>query len=148
MKKILKKERFKVAITVSAIFQKKDKTLLMKRWNTGYMDGKWALVSGHVESEESLKQALIREVEEEIGLNIRESDLSYICGIRSKENNNYINFYFLINNFDGNIVNKEPNKCKVLKWFAINELPNNMIMNDKKAINNMLNAVSFEEYGF
>ena len=58
--------------TLSAIFViiiKNNKILLQKRMNTGYEDGKYDLaVSGHVEANESLKDTVIRESFEEIGL--------------------------------------------------------------------------------
>jgi 8-oxo-dGTP pyrophosphatase MutT (NUDIX family) len=41
--------------------------LLHKRQNSGFMDGSYSLVSGHVEANESFKQAMIREAHEEAG---------------------------------------------------------------------------------
>lgn len=142
------KERFKVCITVGLILQNEKEVLLMKRCNTGYMDEKYALVAGHVEVGESLKQAIVREAKEEIGIDINESELHYVCGIRRGDNSEYINFYFSINKYNGTITNMEPNKCNDLKWFDINKLPDNIIVNDKKAIYNMENNISFEEYNF
>lgn len=42
----------------------------------------------------------------------------------------------------------EKNKCSELKWFNINNLPENMIPNDKRAIINMNNNVILDEYDF
>lgn len=141
-------ERFKVVCTVGLIIEKDAKVLLMRRCNTGYMDGKYALVSGHLESGESLKQAMVREAKEEIGIDINENELSYVCGIRRGDNDNYINFYFKTDKFKNHVVNLEPNKCDDLRWFNIDELPDDMIVNDKKAIYNMQNNIYFEEYNF
>ena len=49
------KERFKSAITVGMILiNENNEVLLQKRCNTGYMDGKYAIVAGHLEKNESM----------------------------------------------------------------------------------------------
>lgn len=144
----MESERFKVSITVGLILEINNQILLMRRCNTGYMDGKYALIAGHVEKGESLKQAMVREAKEEIGIDITEEDLDFVCGIRRGNNDNYINFYLKSNKYNGNIENLELDKCDDLKWFKISNLPDNMIANDRKAIYNMENNISFEEYDF
>lgn len=142
------KERFKCPITVGVILINDDNEILFqKRSNTGYMDGMYALVSGHLEKNESMTSAIVREVKEEVNLDIMESNVSFACIIR-KKNDDYINSYFKCNTFSGEIVNNELNKCSELKWFSIESLPDNIIPNDKRAINNMINHVVLDEYDF
>ncbi len=141
-------ERFNVYATIGLILLYKGKVLLMKRCNTGYMDGKYALISGHLEGGESLKKAMVREAKEEINVDVKESDLNYACVIRRGDNNNYFNFYLSCQNFKGDIKNNEPEKCEEIKWFDLNALPQEMIPNDRKAIFNFVHNVSFEEYNF
>ena len=50
--------------------------------------------------------------------------------------------------FDGEVINMEPEKCSELKWFDIDKLPNDIIPNDKRAINNMINNITLDEYEF
>ena len=126
-------ERFKTFCSVGLILLKENKVLLMKRQNTGYMDGMYALVSGHIENGESLKQGMIREAKEEVNIDIDENDLDYTCVIRRGDNCNYFNFYLKTDKYSGTIENMECEKCEELKWFDINSLPENMIVNDKKA---------------
>ena len=57
-------ERKLFHLTVSLIIFKDNKVLLMRRCNTEYMNGMYSLVGGHVEENESLKQAIIRESKE------------------------------------------------------------------------------------
>ena len=42
----------------------------------------------------------------------------------------------------------EVDKCSSLKWFNINNLPDNIIPNDKRAIKNMINNKVLDEYDF
>lgn len=142
------KDRFKSVITVGIILlNDNNEVLLQKRCNTGYMDGMYALVSGHLEKNESLVNAIIREVKEEINLDIRSCNVTFVCFIRSG-NDNYINSYFKCDNFDGKIENMEIDKCLDLKWFNIDHLPDNIIPNDKRAIFNMINKITLDEYNF
>lgn len=143
------KERFKTAVTVGAILINEDnKILLQKRCNTGYMDGMYAIVSGHLEKNESMLSGIIREVKEEIGVELSSDKVEFVCIIRRGDNDDYINSYFKCDNFAGDVKNMEIDKCTELKWFNINELPDNIIPNDKRAIKNMINNIILDEYDF
>ena len=139
-------ERKLFHLTVSLIIFKDNKVLLMRRCNTKYMNGMYSLVGGHVEENESLKQAIIRESKEELGIDIIENSLKIVCMIRNDNDNNYFNFFLGIDNFDGIPKIMENDKCDELKWFNINNLPGNMIPADKLAIEKYLSGYAFDEY--
>lgn len=143
------RERFKQIISVGIILiNKNNEVLLQKRCNTGYMDGKYALVAGHLEPNESMLSGIIREIKEEIGIELEKEKVNFVCLVRSGDDNEYINTYFKYEVFDGNVVNMEPDKCSELKWFNINVLPSNIVPNDKRAIYNMINNIILDEYNF
>ena len=141
-------KRFSVNITVGLLLIKDSKVLLMRRCNTGYMDGKYAFVAGHVEEGENLKQAIIREALEEVGITIKEEDLQYVCMVRRGDNNNYINFFLKTDKYEGKPEIIEKDKCDDLIWCDINNIPENIIIADKRAMHNYLNGISFDEYDF
>ena len=63
------KERFSVHLTIGLlIINEKNEILMMKRCNTGYMDGMYGLISGHVEEGETFEQTVVREIKEETGI--------------------------------------------------------------------------------
>ena len=71
-------KRTKFHVSVQAIiYNNKDEVLLLRRQNTGYEDGKLSLPGGHLEKNERVVDALIRELEEEIGVTFKESELEY-----------------------------------------------------------------------
>lgn len=143
------KERFKQKVTVGLILINKQKeVLLQKRCNTGYMDGMYALVAGHLEANESMVSGIIRETKEEIGIELDKVKVSFVCLVRSGNDNEYINSYFKCEEFDGIVKNAEVDKCSELRWFNINNLPGNIIPNDKRAIDNMINNIVLDEYNF
>ena len=71
------KERYAMHVTVALMIIKDNKVLMMKRCNTGYMDGMYGFISGHLEKDESLSSAIIRESTEEVGIVLKEEDLRF-----------------------------------------------------------------------
>jgi len=66
------KERFSVHLTIGLlIINEKNEILMMKRCNTGYMDGMYGFISGHVEEGETFEQTVVREIKEETGINLK-----------------------------------------------------------------------------
>ena len=63
-------KRNKLPISVQLLLEEDNNILLMKRKNTGYEDGKYCLPGGHVEAHEEIRKALIREIKEEIGIDV------------------------------------------------------------------------------
>ncbi len=141
-------ERFQMHTTVALILIKGNKVLLMKRCNTGYMDGYYGMVSGHLEKNESLKQAMIREAFEEVGILIKEENIQIVCEIRRGDNDNYFNYFLTTKIYEGEPSIKEQDKCQELIWCDLDKLPENTIIAEKRAVYNYLNGISFDEYNF
>lgn len=75
-------------------------TLFQKRKNIGYCDGFYDLsASGHVDENESMKQAMCREAKEELGIDINVEDLEFVCMIHEISNDRVI----AIENYKNNI---------------------------------------------
>jgi ADP-ribose pyrophosphatase YjhB (NUDIX family) len=120
------KSRHKVTQAVFiAVFDKESRILLQRRYNTGYMDGFYDFPSGHVEANESLKDSAVRELKEETSLLVSPDflQLLHINQNNSDEQNPYINFVFLAQEYEGNPYICEPHKCDDLGFFALNSLP-------------------------
>ncbi len=147
-------ERFKnpsaVMLFLTRVTDGKEEILFQKRKNTGYCDGFYDLsASGHVDENESMKHAMIREAKEELGILIDEKDLEFICLIHKKsEGYIYYNGYFKANKWIGNPTIMEPEKNEELKWIDINELPSNIVNDRCIAIENYKNGIKYSEYGW
>jgi 8-oxo-dGTP pyrophosphatase MutT (NUDIX family) len=74
----LKKRLGNTVVSAYLFLKKKDQVCLLLRKNTGYCDGMFGLISGHVEDGESATKAMIREAEEEAGLQLASSHLNVI----------------------------------------------------------------------
>lgn len=73
------KQRYRSIIDVHVLMRRPDgQILLMERANTGYADHQLCPPSGHLEEGESVVDGAIREVNEEVGVTIDPSDLTFV----------------------------------------------------------------------
>jgi 8-oxo-dGTP diphosphatase len=109
-------------IIARLILEKDDQVLLLKR--PKFKGGNYSLVGGLVEMTESVRQALIRETYEEIGVRIKKKDLEMVhVAHRRKDGFSVLHIFFRTSIWYGEIVNREPEKCTKLKWFPRDQMP-------------------------
>ncbi len=144
----MKKERFKIVPSCYLILVDNNKTLLGLRQNTGYEDGKYGLVAGHVEAGESVIKGLIRETREEIGI---ELDPQYIRHVRTQYRmsaDERADFFFIAEKWQGEITNCEPHKCISLEWFLLTNLPENTIPYIRYVLDATARGEIYSEFGW
>lgn len=80
--------------------------------------GKWEIPGGAVEFGETLKQALQREIREEIGIEIEVGELLHVCDhILTEEQQHWVSPTFICKIISGTPTIMEPRKCDALQWF-------------------------------
>ena len=134
---------------------KDNKVLLQRRANTGWNDGKWNLVGGHIEDEETLQECIVREAKEELGIEIDPKDTQIVHCIQYKSNRLTMQFYLTCFNWKGvpqiqpEIENgKTVYKADKLEWFDIGKLPEELIPTARQAIKAFFDDRSFSNLGF
>jgi len=140
--------RTRFPVTVHLFFFRGTQILLARRFNTDYRDGEYSVPAGHLDGGESVISAGIREAKEETGVDIEAGDLTFSSVMHRIEGDERVDFFVHVQNWEGEIVNAEPDKCDDLRWVDVGELPDNIIPYVKRAIENHLNAVSFDEFGW
>ena len=144
-----KKERFKPYAAAYLVLIKDGKVLLLRRFNTGYQDGNYSLVAGHLDGGETTKQCIIREASEEVGINISPEDLEVVHVMhRIAPNREYFDIYLRVEKWTGEITNMEPDKCDELKWYDMDGLPNNILPAVKLALEDINKNVHYGEFGW
>ena len=139
-----------VMLLLTRIIDGNEEILFQKRKNTGYCDGFYDLsASGHVDANESLKQAMCREAKEELGITINENDLDFVCLIHKNLKVAFIimDILKLINGLVPPHIN-EPEKNEELKWISINKLPTKIVNDRYIAIENYKNGIKYSEFGW
>lgn len=133
------------------ILIKDGKILLLRRANTGFHDGDYSLPAGHVEAGETFTNALVREAKEEIGVSI-DSNMARVVHIMHRKSDadgsERVDTFFTAKEWQGEIENKELDKCDDLSWFSMDNLPENTIPYIKQAIECIRKEVFYSEFGW
>ena len=140
---------FTRASSSTLILMRDNEILLSLRQGTGWSDGLYSLVGGHVEAKETATEAMIREAQEEAGITVAPENLRFACVChRLCPDREYIDFFFTCDTWQGEITNTEPNKCGGLKFFPLNQLPENMVGYVREGIAQTLAKQTYYEFGW
>lgn len=138
-------QRFTIRSAVYLVLIKDAKVLLLRRYNTGWSDGKYSLLAGHVDGNESLTTAMAREAQEEAGIVLRKEDISFAHVMHRVSNEEYLDFFFTASKWEGNPMNTEPNKCDDMQWFPLDKLPENTLPYIRNVIEDINKGITFSE---
>lgn len=120
-------DRRSLLIAASYVVVLRDgKVLLQRRQNTGYMDGRWALLAGHVDPGETAEQAAIREAREEAGIEVTAlTPLTTLQRIQidGPQLEQRLDFFYRADEFAGEPTILEPTKSSEMGWFPLDGLP-------------------------
>jgi 8-oxo-dGTP pyrophosphatase MutT (NUDIX family) len=141
-------KRFKLVSAVHLFLVRDNRVLLLRRHNTGYQDGKYSVVAGHLDGGERVKEAAVREAREEVGLNITPPDLDVVGVMHRLADDERIDFFLASTAWSGRIRNAEPDKCDRLGWFDIDDLPENVIPYVRRALENYRSGRWFDSFGW
>jgi 8-oxo-dGTP pyrophosphatase MutT (NUDIX family) len=133
---------------VHLLFLRGNQILLLRRFNTGYRDGEYSVPAGHLDGNETVLAAGIREAREETGVRVNEVDLAFSSVMHRMEEDERVDFFLRLHHWDGEPFNAEPDKCDDLCWTDVDDLPVNTIPYVRKAIQNCLNDIQFDEFGW
>lgn len=129
----MEKPRAHLVSAVGAILIRDNHILLLRRQNTGFFDGHWALPAGKLDKQETPRQALLRELQEETGIEAASNAIGGELIVFAKNLHHDLSFdgrfyYFAqVVNWAGEPRNTEPNKASEMAWFPLTMLPLKMV---------------------
>lgn len=125
-----------IAAYVLILLRKDNEILTLKRSATSsFAPNHYSLPGGRVEKNETFRQALVREVREELGITIDESQLSFAHSFyRKGTEHELVAFIFECHQWQGTIINREPAKHSQFEWVDINDLPSPFIPAHQSAL--------------
>lgn len=120
------------------IINDRKQVLLQKRSpNKKFYPNKWALCAGHVDAGESLETAALRELKEEVGLDLSLKDLHsfFEREITIRSANSHITyFYYTKSNQSEDCFVIQEEELSEVKWFDIDEVIDMIKTNDDRII--------------
>lgn len=133
---------------VHLFFIHEDRILLLRRANTGYMDGFYSVVAGHIEMGETVVQTAVREALEEAGVALNPDDIEVVQVMHRRSDQERIDFFVRVHQWIGEPINNEPHKCDHLAWFPLDALPEKMVPYVFRALQNYKDNRWFDSYGW
>jgi len=109
--------------------------------------GKWEFPGGSVEFNETLENALIREVREEYGFDIKvEKLLDVVDHIIPAEKQHWVSPTFLCTPASGTPRILEPHKCDEIGWFALGEIEaKDLTIASRKSLDSLKRCLNVSE---
>lgn len=113
-----------------------DEVLLQLRRGTGYMDGHWATLAGHVDPGESVHQAACREAAEEAGVVVRSEDLHPLTVLHRFEPGGpaveqRVDVFFEADRWTGEPSVREDDRAAAMGWYPLNALPEPVVPHER-----------------
>jgi 8-oxo-dGTP pyrophosphatase MutT (NUDIX family) len=126
--------RHTIPVAVHVLLLRDGDVLLLRRANTGYEDGNYSVIAGHVERGEQVIETAVREAREEAGITIATADVRIAGVMHRRAGNDRIDFFVTADRWSGEPRVAEPDKCDELRWCALDGLPANVIPYVRRAI--------------
>lgn len=106
------------------VFVCKDGKFLFQQRQGSHGAGSWSVPGGHLEHGESFEDTARREVKEETDLDITNLRFAAVTNdVFPDENKHYVTIWMISDWAGGELVNREPEKCKEQRWVTLDTLP-------------------------
>lgn len=138
--------KHRLIVDLHLILRDGDKVLLGLRRNTGYADGLYHLPAGHLDADETVWAGAAREAKEELGIDIRATDLEVVHTMHQRTDR--MSFFFAVRRWSGEIANAEPEKCEQLAWFALPGFPENTVAYARAALERIQRGERVSTFGW
>lgn len=112
-------------VAVFIVNNKKQVLLERRSANKRFNPNKWALCAGHVDAGESLESAALRELKEEVGIDISQNDLMPFAERKFtiRDSNSHITyFYYTKSNLNEEDFIIQQEELSEVRWFDIDEV--------------------------
>lgn len=131
----------KAIVTVLGMVYDGNKILLQNRVKKDWCG--FTFPGGHVEKEESFVQAIIREIYEETGLNIRKPKLCGVKQFQTDEDERYIVLLFKTDKFEGTLTSSEEGE---MKWIHRDSLKDYTLVEDFIELLKVFDSEDYSEF--
>lgn len=123
--------------------------LLLRRINTPFSNNCYSLPGGEIKRGETARETLIREAYNGLGITIDLENLAFVHVMYRKCNEpEFFACVFQARAWQGTPVNLEPNRHDDLQWFSLDNLPENMVVAHRHALEMIQKQIVYSEHGW
>jgi len=141
--------RHRLSVAVFVVLVRGTAVCLLRRSNTGWMDGHYSLPAGALEPGETIRDAAIREASEEVGVAIDPASLRHAHVVHSRpEGSDWVGHFFNAASWTGEPRICEPDKHAELCWAPLARVPPLTIPYVGQALACIGRSESYSEYGW
>lgn len=141
-------QRFKLIGAVHLLLVRDGQVLLQRRYNTGYEDGNYSVVAGHLDGGEEVVDAMIREAREEVGIEIAREDMQVVGVMHRRSGGERVDFFLAASRWTHEPRICEPGLCDELAWYPLEQLPENMVPYVRRGLENYRAGRWFDSFGW
>lgn len=122
-------------VGVGAVLLDENNRILLGLRKKSPESGCWSLPGGKVDFMETIENAVIREIREELGVDIEIERLLCVTNhIIQSEMVHYVAPTFIARIINGKVQNKEPHAIENVEWFPIDNIPENITITTSYAL--------------
>lgn len=139
-------------LAVNVLFvNERGQIALLLRESTRWMNNYYTIPGGKVEIGEPFLGAAVREIKEEVGVDLMPEDLTHavtlhICPDKNDDDMRWLHVIFVASKWQGELYNAEPHVHAELLWCDPEKLPDNMIPSLKAGVEAWLKKEGYVEY--
>lgn len=109
-----------ILVVLSFIQNSKSEFLIQKR--SVQKHGKYGSTGGHAKTGETSIQAMMTEINEEIGLNINEDELNLVYSGRDDIDKVFFDLYYIKKDFSTDSLTLQEEEVESVKWMTVDEI--------------------------
>ena len=121
----------------TALQNEEGKVFLLRRINSKWRNGYYSLPAGRVEQGETFIEGAVREAEEEAGVSVKPEDLKLYAVINRHDDGphpDWVDVFYKTQVWQGEAHAHETDKFDHGDWFALDDLPDNIIENQRDGL--------------
>jgi len=133
-------QRRRVVVDVILLLVRNGGILLRGRANTGYGDGAYEPPTGQLADRETIVETAVRVAAAEAGVMISAGNVSLAHVMQDVSGSGRIAFFLTVSGWEGEYTSPD------VRWFAVGDLPTNMLDRSRVALRNYTEGMRFSTY--